>query len=189
MRTTTRSIYTIAIFAAALLGCSGAKYGSVELQVTAAPPSVTLSSILVTIDHVDAHVAGGAWQTIVSTPQTLDLATLKGGNLATIGVATVPAGEITQIRLYLSGNATVTTPDGMSHPLIVPSGDIKIVGFAAVECRTTAATITFDGVDYHAAGDQFILRPTVMVTHTADMGPGACDHNDDGGRENESDAD
>ena len=189
MRTITRNVYTIAFFAAAFLGCGGTKYGTVQLQVTEAPPTMTLSSIVVTIDHVDAHVAGDKWQTIVSTPQTLDLVTLQGGTLATIGVATVPAGEITQVRLYLSGDATVTTPDGMQHPLIVPSGNIKIVGFAAEECRTTAATITFDGVDYHAADGQYILRPTVKVTHTADMGAGACGDGDDGGHENESDAD
>jgi uncharacterized protein DUF4382 len=190
MRSNTRNLCTIAVFAAALTGCGGTKMGQVQLQVTAAPPTVTLSSIVVTIDHVDAHVAGDKWQTIVSTPQTLDLATLAGGNLATIGVATVPAGQITQIRLYLSGSATVTTPDGMQHPLIVPSGNIKIVGFAVAECRVNAATLTFDGVEYHQADGQFILRPTVQVSGVRDMGPGGCGNDDDGGAEHdESDAD
>ena len=190
MRTNTRNIYTIAFFAAAFLGCGGAKTGTVELRVTAAPPTVTLSSINVTIDHVDAHVSGDKWQTIVKTPQAIDLAKLAGGSFATIGVATVPSGQITQIRLFVSGNASVTTPDGMQHALVVPSGDIKIVGFAAEECRTTAATITFDGVEYHAADGQYVLRPTVQVTGTEDEGAGTCeDANETEGTETESDAD
>jgi uncharacterized protein DUF4382 len=178
------------MFATALTGCGGAKTGTVELRVTAAPPAVTLSSINVTIDHVDAHVSGGKWQTLVKTPQTIDLSTLAGGNFTTIGVATVPAGELTQIRLFVSGDATVTTPDGTVHALVVPSGAIRIVGFAAAECRTTAATLTFDGVEYHPADGQYVLRPVVQVTGTQDEGAGTCEDvgdNEAGGSESETD--
>jgi hypothetical protein len=192
MRTNTRNICTISIFAAALTSCGSAKTGTVELRATEAPMTATLtfSQINVTIDHVDAHVAGDKWQTIVKTPQTIDLAELQGGSFATIGVAKVPAGQITELRLFLSGNATVTTIDGKQEPLVVPSGDIKIVGFEAAECRTTAATLTFEGVDDHAADGKLVLRPTVQVTATDDEGPGACEDADENeGPETESKAD
>src|SRR5215470_11823944 len=100
MKTNTRNICTISVFAAALAGCGGARTGTVELRVTntnPVPVTVSLTKILVTIDHVDAHTSGGKWQTIVSKPQTLDLNTLTGGNFATIGVAKVPAGDLTEL--------------------------------------------------------------------------------------------
>jgi len=178
MKTNTRNICTIAVFAAAFLGCGGARTGTLELRVTntnPVPVTVSFAKILVTIDHVDAHISGGKWQTVVSKPQTLDLAALSGGNFATIGIATVPAGRVTELRLTVSGSAQVVTLDGVVHPLEVPSGDIKIVGFEAEECRTTAATIRFEGVDYHAADGKYVLRPTVELASVSDEGPGACD--------------
>jgi len=178
MKTNTRNICTIAVFAAALLGCGGARTGTVWLRVTntnPVPVTVSFAKILVTIDHVDAHTSGGKWQTIVSKPQTLDLSALSGGNFATVGIATVPAGRLTELRLSLSGSAQVVTLDGAVHPLDVPSGDIKIVGFEAEECHTTAATISFEGVDYHAADGKYVLRPTVQLASVTDEGPGTCD--------------
>src|SRR5262245_38419119 len=120
MKTNTRNICTIAAFATALAGCGGARTGTVELRVTnvnPVPAVVTLSHVMVTIDHVDAHTSGGTWQTIVSKPQTLDLDTLAGGTFATIGVVKVPSGNLTELRLYLSGSSFVITPDGAQHPL------------------------------------------------------------------------
>lgn len=42
---------------------------------------------------------------------------------ASLGVAALPAGKITQIRLITDENGPnyVTTPDGVQHPLMVPS--------------------------------------------------------------------
>jgi len=182
MRTNTRNICTIAVFATALTGCGGARTGTVELRVTntnPVPVTISFTKILVTIDHVDAHTSGGKWQTVVSKPQTLDLTTLTGGNFATIGVATVPAGHLTELRLFLSGSAQVITPDGVQHTLVVPSGDIKIVGFEVEECRTTAATISFEGVEYHAADGKYVLRPVMELQGTSDDGPGTCEDADE----------
>src|SRR5215467_3146467 len=105
MKTNTRNICTIAVFAAALTGCGGARTGTVELRVTntnPVPATISFSKILVTIDHVDAHTSSGKWQTVVSKPQMLDLTALSNGNFATVGIATVPAGQLTQLRLHLS---------------------------------------------------------------------------------------
>ena len=191
MKTNTRNICTIAVFAAALLGCGGARTGTVELRVTntnPVPVTISFAKILVTIDHVDAHTSGGKWQTVVSKPQTLDLSTLAGGSFATIGIATVPSGHLTELRLYLSGSASVVTLDGSSHALEVPSGDIKIVGFEVAECRTNAATISFEGVEYHAADGKYVLRPTVQLAEVSDDGPGACDDVTDDTNETETDS-
>src|SRR5215470_7239329 len=77
------------------------KTGPITVRLIDAP-SRDVTSIVVTIDHVDAHTTAGGWQTLVSTPQTLDLLTLRGGTFATLGIGTLPAGKLTQLRLFVS---------------------------------------------------------------------------------------
>ena len=108
--------------AAILSGCGSSSSGSsgqgtLRVAMVDAPdPSV--SSVVVTIDRVEAHVDND-WVTITSGPQTLDLIDLVE-NEVILGSATLPAGHYTQIRLFPS-SATVTDDDG-THPVTIPSG-------------------------------------------------------------------
>src|SRR5688572_14769201 len=83
----------LSIFAANLSGCGGSSsddsgQGTLRVAMVDAPdPSV--SSVVVTIDRVEAHVDND-WVSITSAPQTLDLLDLVE-NEVILGSATLPA--------------------------------------------------------------------------------------------------
>lgn len=154
---------------------SGTRSGNVELRLVDAP-NPDVSSVVVTIDHVDANIEGTGWTTIASTPATVDLLALQGGAFASLSKGGLPAGHIEQLRLYLSATTPghVVTSDGQ-FDLKVPSGTesgIKIVGgFDVGPCQTGQVTIDFDAaasVSYRAggagsAGGGWTLRPVVRL--------------------------
>lgn len=165
--------------------CSGAdsgamsdpslRSGAVEIRLVDAPAQ-DVTEIVVTIDSVDAHVAGSGWVNLTSGTRTIDLLKLQGGSFALLGVAQFPSGHITQLRLHVveGGVDYVTTPDGVHHPLKVPSGEesgIKIKGgFDWSACAGGNLTLDFDGkksIFTHpvggGAGDEWILRPVIRL--------------------------
>jgi hypothetical protein len=162
-------------------GASGS--GIVEVRLVDAP-STDVTEIVVTIVKVEAHVAGG-WVVLGDTTATIDLLKLQGGTFAQLGVAAMPSGKVTQIRLYVKedGPNYVTTPDGEHHPLTVPSGPesgIKIkAGFDWPACGVGNLTIDFDGnksIMVHpkgaGAGDEWLLRPVVRLKSVTASGDG-----------------
>ena len=178
------------VFAAALSGCGSDLGGETSFMspgITPAPglmelrlvdaPTREVTEIVVTITKVTAHVAGGGgWVTLAEQTATVDLLKLQGGTFAQLGVTQVPSGRITQFRLYVleSGPNYVTTPDGVHHPLTVPSGPqsgIKIKGgFDWAACANGNVTLDFDGkksIFVHpkgaGAGDEWLLRPVVRL--------------------------
>ncbi|HEY0705836.1 MAG TPA: DUF4382 domain-containing protein [Polyangia bacterium] len=161
------------------------KPGQVELRLVDAPAD-EVTEIVVTITRVEAHVAGGGgWVVLGDKTATIDLLKLQGGTFAQLGVVQMPAGKVTQLRLYVQEDGTnyVTTPDGKQHPLTVPSGPqsgIKIkAGFTWPECGMGNMTIDFDGkksIHVHpkgaGAGDEWILRPVVRLKSVQVSGDG-----------------
>jgi hypothetical protein len=160
----------------------GGMTGRMEVRLVDAPdPQV--KEIWVTILHVDAHVAGAGWKTIASQRATIDLLKLQNGNFALLGVTQLPAGKLTQLRLYVdeAGDNHVVTPDGLSHPLKVPSGPesgIKLkLGLDLQACATGSITLDFDGkksIWTHPRGsgfgDGWILRPVVRLKAVTAIG-------------------
>jgi hypothetical protein len=150
--------------------------GLMEVRLVDAPAS-DVTEIVVTITRVEAHVAGGGgWMVLGDKTGTIDLLKLQGSTFAQLGVVKMPAGKITQLRLYVKedGPNYVTTPDGKQHPLTVPSGPqsgIKIKGqFDWPNCGVGNVTIDFDGkksIFTHpkgaGAGDEWLLRPVVRL--------------------------
>jgi hypothetical protein len=168
------AVFATAVWAA--IGCSDhtGMTSAIAVRLVDAPfPDV--SEIVVTIDEVSAHVAGGGWVTLANQQATVDLLSLQGGTFALLGVTQLPAGKITQMRLHVvpGGLDYVTTSaDGAQHPLITPSGEesgIKIIGgFSLRECDTGNITLDFDGknsIFTHptGSGDEWILRPVIRV--------------------------
>lgn len=161
---------------------TGGMTGRMEVRLVDAPdPQV--KEIWVTILHVDAHVAGAGWKTIASQRATIDLLKLQGGNFALLGVTQLPAGKLTQLRLYVdeNGDNHVVTPDGAPHPLKVPSGPesgIKLkLGLNLPACASGSITLDFDGhksIWTHpkgpGAGDEWILRPVVRLKAVTAIG-------------------
>jgi Domain of unknown function (DUF4382) len=159
--------------------------GRMELRLVDAPAD-EVKEIVVTITRVEAHVAGGGWQVLADDTATVDLLKLQGGTYAQLGVVSFPAGKVTQLRLYVKedGPNFVTTPDGVQHPLTVPSGPqsgIKIKGgFDWSACDVGNVTIDFDGkksIFVHpkgaGAGDEWLLRPVVRLKSVSVTGD-AC---------------
>jgi hypothetical protein len=158
-------------------GSSG-QSGNIEIRLVDAP-NMDVTQIVVTIAKVEAHV-GGKWQTLSSTTKTVDLLTLQGGTFALLGVTQIPAGKITQFRLYVTdaGPNYVTTPDTKQHPLTVPSGDESGIKLKAdvdiAPCAQGSMTLDFDGhnsIFTHpigaGAGDEWILRPVIRLKETS----------------------
>jgi hypothetical protein len=214
----TTNIVLGAIFPCALLAaCSGsgtssvgssssALSGPVELRVVQSPDiaapltSLGVKSIVVTVVRVDARVEGGGWQPISVQLATIDLLALP----ATLGVTKLPAGNTESLRLIVSpsGPSSVTTNDGVVHPLFVPSGDtsgIKIVGdFDVAPCAGGHVTFSFagdHGIVVRPAGDgdgdldddaglialgAWVLRPVIRIEEVVTGGTCNGDDDDDG---------
>lgn len=137
-------------------------------------PNRQVKEINVTIKRVTAHSSEAGWVEVFKNgPVTVDLLTLKT-RVMDLGFANLPAGKITQIRLYLEENATqnVVLPTGEIEPLKVPSGvqsGIKIKGpFDLGSCNVTTVQLDFDGhksIWYHPTGNggDWILRPVIRT--------------------------
>lgn len=157
------------------------KTAPIEFRLVDAPAS-EVTEIVVTLDEVKVHVAGSGWIVLSSETRTVDLLKLQGGSYALLGVASLPAGRISQMRLHVQEGSTnyVTTPDGVHHPLKTPSGEesgLKIkLGVDFASCEGGNVTIDFDGkksIFVHpkggGAGDEWTLRPVIRlksVRHT-----------------------
>lgn len=153
-------------------------------------PTEDVSAIFVTVSRIDASI-GGAWKTLVEGSSTVDLLTLQGGKFLDLGTASLPPGRVDQLRLHLApgGDHHVQTPDGVDHPLTIPSGEqsgIKLVGgFDVPECASGAITLDFDGkksLMVHPSGQDgttFSLRPVVRIKAIALAG--SCEDASDAG--------
>ncbi|HEY1958545.1 MAG TPA: DUF4382 domain-containing protein [Polyangiaceae bacterium] len=203
-----RNLLRLAALPLLVLACgsqdpgSGSQSGDIEIRLVDAP-STTVTQIVVTITRVEAHV-NGQWQTLSSATKTVDLLTLQGGTFALLGVTTIPAGKITQFRLYVTdaGPNYVTTPDTKQHPLTVPSGDesgIKLKANIDVNaCAQGSITLDFDGknsIFTHpvgaGAGDEWILRPVIRMKEVAlsgSCGDASIPSNDSGSPSTDSGA-
>lgn len=141
-----------------------------------------LSEIIVEVDRVTAHAAGGGWVTVSETPVTVDILRLSEFAVE-LGFGDLPAGKVTQIRLHvIDGSAPYVTlsATGEQVPLKVPSGmqsGLKIKGPWDLEaCTLTSITVDVDlkkSIHVHPRGheDLWILRPVIRAgSATSDVG-------------------
>jgi hypothetical protein len=161
------------------LACSKSGQGQLAVQLTDAPAPV--DEIWVNVTSVRAHDTTSGWTTISSTPVSVDLLKLQNYALP-LGIANLPPGKVTQIRLVVAPSGNHVVVGGVEQPLVVPSGTesgIKILGPWGIDsCEQTTVTLDFDGnksIWYHPTGqgDSWILRP-VIRTKRADQTPGSC---------------
>jgi hypothetical protein len=97
-------------------GSSSSGTGTLAVRMSDAPDP-TITAINVTIDRVQAHI-GSQWVDIQTTPGTYNLFDLIE-NDTLLGSANVPAGRVSQIRIFPS-SATVTDSEG-EHDVTIPS--------------------------------------------------------------------
>jgi hypothetical protein len=147
-------------------------------------------AIYVTVDEVSVHPAsGGGWTTVANPNKTVNLLELINGVRSELGIATLPTGLYTQMRLRLGDQ-----PDGslnilsQPHPfanyfiddadqvveLKAPSGmqtGLKVVnGFVINENQTTELVLDFNAqksVVHAGSSGNWLIKPTVKVLDTA----------------------
>lgn len=130
------------------------------------------------VDNDTTDVEHGGWEVVKNETFTVDLMTLRNGVFTTLGVALVPAGHYTQIRLKLGPGSDVVV-DGVAHPLVVPSGmqsGLKLIhpftvppeGFVDLLLDINAqSSITDNG------NGTWMLHPTAKVTVSSGTGRSA----------------
>jgi len=139
-------------------GGSGSGTGTLTIRLTDSPFSEA-QALLVTFTDVSVHRADpGEWRTVSTAPRTCDLKKLNGP-VDVLGVAALPAGKYTQIRLNVSTAAiyfdapstgpacapSLTPPGGDFEPVTIPSGEIKLNNEFTLAGTGTTITLDFDG--------------------------------------------
>ena len=171
------SLGMLLISIAGLAGCGGdaarrvsgsSGMGHVRLLLTDAPSPY--EAINLVVREVSIHRAGNdaGWEVIQSGTATYDLLQLRNGLFATLGVAPVPAGHYTQIRLKLDPGSNVVV-GGITYPLFIPSGEqsgYKLVGeFDVPADDSVEVLLDLDGArSIHQTGNgRYMLRPTARI--------------------------
>jgi len=152
---------------------------SVSLAAASAPASV--EGIWVEVTAVLAHQEGSGWFTVSEAPVRVNLLALQD-HAEDLGLVTLPAGRVTQLRLVVAEEGNVVVQGGVELPLTVPSGyesGIKILGPWGVEsCAETAVALELDGeqsIQYHPTGaGEWILRPVIRTVGAVQV-PGECE--------------
>ena len=162
---------------------SNVGFGTLLMQITD-KPKLNVEKVLVTISAVEVHMAGSdeegngtnmsnktgnqtgnktaGWFTVVKQSKTFDLIAIQNVT-EFLGDANLTAGKYTQIRLDIE-KASVTI-GGVDHDLKVPSEKLKLIHpFDIKENQTTTLVLDFDAQEsIHAAGDKYILKPTIKI--------------------------
>jgi hypothetical protein len=185
------------LFALMMTACGGGggssslsgETGTLYLSLTDATTD-EYQAVYVTIHEVWVHVGGnekndGNWDMVASPDETYNLLDLANGVLEQLGIAELPAGHYTQMRLIIGdipdngfnfmgekhpyANYIIDRSDKY-HELKIPSGlqtGIKIVnGFDINANETTELILDFDAmrsVVKAGASGQWLLKPTIKV--------------------------
>jgi hypothetical protein len=183
------------LFAFSLAACGGGGSsdgggtGTLSTSLTDASTD-QYKAVYVTIARVEVHHDGdGSWETVAEPNKTYNLLDLVNGVRADLGIATLPSGHYTQMRLIIGETAEtgVVNMHSMTHPsanyiinmddevheMKVPSGTntgLKIVnGFDINENETTELILDFDAMRsvVMTGSGKYLLKPTVKVHHVA----------------------
>lgn len=182
------SLIIIGVTSLALLaaGCSKSSptssTASGTLQVNMVDSPGDFDAVNIVVDSVQAHIASSdstsGWVTLNNSQATYDLLQLTNGVNAVIGKAAVPAGQYSQIRLFLGSGSNVVVA-GTSDPLTVPSGmqsGLKLNVDATIQSDMTyVLTLDFNvnqsiTATGSASSGKFLLNPVIRVITTASSG-------------------
>ncbi len=181
-----RGFYILLVLATALLaaGCggggggsdSGTSSGTLKVNITDAKPALPagVEKVLVTINEVSVHQAGGSWVSLSlsQSPYTIDLLQFADGNTTElVPPAVLASGRYTQIRLGIVSAAIQI--NGVEEPLSleVPSGTLKTdktFQFDVAEGGAVDLTVDFDlsrSIVAKGSGG-YQLKPVLHLVHT-----------------------
>lgn len=149
--------------------------GVLRLLLTDAPLEGEVEAIVITIARVDLVFADPLQPitSITPTRTTFDLLTLRNGVTEELGIAALPPGVLSQIRLII--DSAEITIDGHTSDLRIPSGSqtgIKLNGEVEIApCVATTVLIDLDAekslhrAPGHGRGDAsgYVLRPVISM--------------------------
>jgi len=161
--------------------------GDVAISLTDAATD-EYNAVYVTIAAVQVHISIDTWKVILRPNETFNLLELVNGVREEIGIASLPEGSYTQMRLVIGempgeginilseahpyANHGIDSTN-VEHELKIPSGyqsGIKIVhGFEINANQTTELILDFDAsksVVQAGSSGNWLLKPTIKVLDT-----------------------
>jgi hypothetical protein len=146
------------------------------LQIGLTDAAAAFEAVNITFSEISAHI-DEQWITVRGEPITVNLLEWNNGKSIVLGIAEVPAGHYTQIRLKIDQAEVVT--NGQTHEAEVPSGDptgLKLVHQFTINAGSTyELIIDFDAhrsiVTTGPPNDpKYKLKPTIRVIPKAITG-------------------
>ncbi len=145
--------------------------GRLVVNVTDPPPP-DMDSVMVEVENLEVHKAGGSWITVAEDMEPFDLKLLED-RVDLLATAIVDAGIYTQIRLDVE-SVTIWI-EGEEHIARVPSGNIKLVGsFEVVAGEETEVTLDFIGAEsvIVTGNGEYIFKPVIKLLIPESAKPG-----------------
>jgi Domain of unknown function (DUF4382) len=154
------------------------------MKITMIDSPANYDEVNIVIDSVQAHISNGdstsGWYTLNNVSATYDLLKLVNGAEAVIGEDTLPAGNYSQIRLYIGSGSNVVL-QGQNSPinLTTPSGSqsgVKLNVDANIQAGFTYnLTLDFDAASSivktgSPTNPKYILKPVIRTAATATSG-------------------
>jgi|GEM_PF-829423 len=137
-----------------------------RLMLTDAPAD-NIDNVWLTVSSVTINSEEHGWISISNDTQTLDLLRLQNSVSRTLGIATLPAGSFTEMRMLVTDASVVV--EGSTHDLYVPSGatsGVKIkFHFTVSDSEISTMLIDWDASSsiHYAPGEGYIMRPVIHV--------------------------
>jgi len=132
-----------------------------------------LDSVIICVTRVEVHKAGNdstsGWFVINDSTRYFDLLQLTNGASAILGDTSLPAGQYTQIRLFI-GDGSYVIDQGIKHDLEVPSGSqsgLKLIHQFTIESNKLYELLLDFNVEKSiviTGNGQYKLKPTIKVT-------------------------
>lgn len=132
-----------------------------------------LDSVIICVTRVEVHRAGSdstsGWFVINDSTRFFDLLQLTNGASVILGDTSLPAGQYTQIRLFI-GDGSYVIDQGTKHDLEVPSGSqsgLKLIHQFTIETGKLYELLLDFNVEKSiviTGNGKYKLKPTIRVT-------------------------
>jgi hypothetical protein len=157
-----------------MTACSDdAKNARLEVRLTDAPGDY--EEVNIDIQGVEVHSEGGGWRSLSIEAGVYNLLELTNGLDTLLGAIELPPGQVSQIRLVLGDNNSITV-DGETVDLATPSAQqsgLKLNLHANLkEGVTYKVLLDFDVARsvVHTGNDTYILKPVIRAISEATSG-------------------